>query len=101
MVNQGEVFAHIDAWRDRLHTQTVISASEVQGRLFDLYGDLEDVPAVERIKPWLTLTVQRQLFGADEVQAFLDDLQAELGTDELEKELNSGLAGVGGGDQSA
>ena len=68
----------IGSWKDRLQLQTVISASEVQNRLFELYGDLEDVPALERVKPWLTLTVRRELFSSRELQEFLDELGAEL-----------------------
>lgn len=73
-----EAKTRIGTWKDRLSVQTVISASEVQGKLFDLYGDLEGGPAVERIKPWLTLTVRRELFSAEELQSFLDELRLEL-----------------------
>ena len=69
---------HIHTWRERLSDQTVVSASEVQNRLFDLYGDLEPLPQLDRIKPWLSLTVQRELFSAAELDAFLDELSMEL-----------------------
>jgi hypothetical protein len=77
----AEAIEHIGDWRSRLRAQTIISSNEVQNRLFDLYGDLEEYPAVERIKPWLTLTVSRQLFRAEELEAFLAELQAELTTE--------------------
>lgn len=69
---------HIHTWRARLSDQTVVSASEVQTRLFDLYGDLEPLPQLEKIKPWLSLTIQRELFSATELESFLAELSTEL-----------------------
>jgi hypothetical protein len=69
----------IYTWRRHLTDQTVVSASEVQDRLFDLYGDLEELPQLERLKPWLSLTVQREMFTAEELDGFLDELWHELG----------------------
>ena len=77
-----EALEHIGTWRQRLADQTVVSASEVQTRLFDLYGELEPFPQLEKIKPWLSLTIQRELFSAAELEAFLTELQDELGTAE-------------------
>jgi hypothetical protein len=68
----------IHTWRQRLADQTVVSASEVQNRLFDLYGDLEPLPQLDALKPWISLTIQRELFSAAELEAFLDELTAEL-----------------------
>ncbi|HEY2428116.1 MAG TPA: hypothetical protein VGI06_04225 [Acidimicrobiales bacterium] len=76
---EAEALERIDTWRQRLTDQTVVSASEVQDRLFDLYGDLEPLPQLEKIKPWISLTIQRELFSADELEAFLAELQDELG----------------------
>jgi len=73
-----EALEQIHTWRRHLSDQTIVSASEVQNRLFDLYGDLEPFPQLERIKPWLSLTVQRELFTATELEAFLAELSAEL-----------------------
>jgi len=72
---------HIHTWRSRLSDQTIVAASEVQSRLFDLYGDLEPLPQLERIKPWLSLTVQRELFSAAELEKFLAELGRELESD--------------------
>ena len=74
----SEALERIDSWRQRLSAQTVVSASEVQDRLFDLYGDLQPFPQVERIKPWLTLTIERELFTARELEELLAGLEAEL-----------------------
>ena len=76
--DMGDPLERIYTWRRHLTDQTVVSASEVQDRLFDLYGDLETTPQLERIKPWLSLTVQREMFSAEELDRFLDDLWNEL-----------------------
>jgi hypothetical protein len=76
---KSEALERIDTWRERLSDQTVVSASEVQGRLFDLYGDLEPFPELEKIKPWISLTIQREVFSATELKAFLAELQDDLG----------------------
>jgi hypothetical protein len=68
----------IYTWRRHLTDQTIVSASEVQDRLLDLYGDLAAAPQVERLKPWLSLTVQREMFTAEELDRFLDDLGNDL-----------------------
>jgi len=69
---------HIHTWRQRLSDQTVVSASEVQTRLFDLYGDLEPLPQLEKLKPWISLTIERELFSAEELERFLAELSSEL-----------------------
>jgi hypothetical protein len=86
-----DALEHIHTWRERLSDQTIVSASEVQRRLFDLYGDLEPLPQLDMLKPWLSLTIQRELFSAAELQEFLDELTAELGTD-AELTTDAGLA---------
>jgi hypothetical protein len=73
-----EALETILTWRERLSDQTVVSASEVQNRLFDLYGDLEPLPQLDMLKPWISLTIQRELFSATELQEFLDELSDSL-----------------------
>jgi CRISPR/Cas system CSM-associated protein Csm2 small subunit len=68
----------IYTWRRHLTDQTVVSASEVQDRLFDLYGDLEALPQLEKLKPWLSLTIQRDMFSAEELDRFLVELHDEI-----------------------
>jgi len=68
----------IYTWRRRLTDQTMVSASEVQDRLFDLYGDLEAFPQLEMLKPWLSLTIQREMFSAEELDRFLADLHHDI-----------------------
>jgi hypothetical protein len=79
MTSETDALEHIHTWREHLSDQTLVSASEVQNRLFDLYGDLEPLPQLDKLKPWLSLTIQRELFTAAEVDAFLDELAEELG----------------------
>ena len=77
-MNTEAAFQLIGDWRTRLEDQLSLSASEVQDRLFDLYGALEDSPSIELVKPWLTLTVRRELFSCEELQTFLDELSREI-----------------------
>jgi len=85
----------IYTWRERLSDQTIVSASEVQNRLFDLYGDLQPFPQLEKIKPWLSLTIERELFSASELEQFLAELQSELGEPvQSPSEAEAGPAGL-------
>ena len=72
---------HIHTWRQRLSDQTVVSATEVQNRLFDLYGDLQPFPELEKLKPWISLTIERELFSAAELDEFLSELTRDLSGD--------------------
>jgi hypothetical protein len=78
MTSETEALEHIHTWRKRLSDQTIVSASEVQNRLFDLYGDLEPLPQLDKLKPWISLTVQREVFSATKLNEFLDELSSEL-----------------------
>jgi hypothetical protein len=68
----------ITGWRERAKAATVFSPLEVQDRLFELYGEVPESPALDMVKQWLTLTVERELFGSEELEAFLGDLDASL-----------------------
>jgi len=68
----------IEDWRSEAADAGVVSASAVQNRLFDLWGDLRDVPAVSEVEKWLTLTVERQLFSGKELVEFLDGLERSV-----------------------
>ena len=54
------------------------SATAVQDRLFDLYGELREHDAVQQVQQWLTLTIERDLFASDEISGFLDELERAL-----------------------
>ncbi|MGH9158331.1 MAG: hypothetical protein ACRD1K_21400 [Acidimicrobiales bacterium] len=68
----------IGDWRRAAGEEAYFSASRVQGRLFDLYGELGPGPARHLVETWLTLTIERDLFAGSELVELLDDLQGRL-----------------------
>lgn len=68
----------IEDWRTETSEKSLFSATSVQDRLFDLYGELRDHDSIASIQQWLTLTVERELFAADEITDFLDALEQAL-----------------------
>jgi hypothetical protein len=68
----------IDTWRETLRTETYLSPSRAQDRLFTLWGDLRDTPGAAMVERWLTLTIERDLFSTVELIEFLDELEAYL-----------------------
>jgi hypothetical protein len=77
----GAARRRIEDWRSEAADAGVVSASAVQNRLFDLWGDLRDDPAVGEVERWLSLTVERQLFSGKELVEFLDQLEHSVGGD--------------------
>lgn len=65
-------------WRAVAQPDAYFSSSRVQDRLFDLYGELRDLPAAAVIEGWLSLTVQRDMFSGAEILELLDQLEAQL-----------------------
>jgi hypothetical protein len=70
----------IEDWRNQAGDTTVMSASAVQDRLFDLWGELRDLPLVTQVEQWLSLTVERELFSGKELVEFLNELEQGLCT---------------------
>ena len=68
----------IEEWRGQTGTTAVVSASRVQDRLFDLYGEVREGPAAEVVEHWLLLTRERQMFTGAELDAFLDEVTGRL-----------------------
>ena len=68
----------IEEFRTHAAGQTVISASAVQDRLFDLWGELRDSPQATLVETWLSLTLDRELFSGVELVEFLDNLERSL-----------------------
>ena len=68
----------IQEWREQAGETPVVSASRVQDRLFDLYGEVREGPAAEVVERWLLLTRERQMFTAGELDAFLDEVTGRL-----------------------
>lgn len=68
----------IAEWREKATQETFLSASRVQDRLFDLYGEVQELPAGRVVEAWLTLTVNRELFSGQELLGMLDEIEAGL-----------------------
>ncbi len=68
----------IDDWRQATAGDVFVSASRVQDRLFDLYGEVRDMPAGRVVETWLTLTIQRDLFSSAELLGLLDEIEGGL-----------------------
>lgn len=68
----------IQDWRLAATSEAYFSASRVQSRLFDLYGEVVDQEAKRLVEMWLTLTVQRDLFSGSEIIELLDDLELRI-----------------------
>jgi len=64
----------IEDWRSEASTQVVFSSSRVQDRLFELWGEVRDLPPAKDVESWLTLTLSRELFSGDEIVDFLDEV---------------------------
>lgn len=61
-------------WRATAGDQTLFSSSRVQDFLFDLWGETEG-PARELVQEWLTVTLHRELFSADELEELFGRLE--------------------------
>ena len=68
----------IEEFRTYAAGQTVTSASSVQDRLFDLWGEVRDTPQATLVETWLSLTLDRELFSDVELAEFLDALERSL-----------------------
>jgi len=70
----------LDAFLNRTERETSFGPSQLQDLLFDLWGEMKDTPAQPEVERWLTLTVERHLFSADEVRGALTGIRdlAEL-----------------------
>lgn len=69
----------IEEWRRATADEVFVSASRVQDRLFDLYGEVRDLPVGRTVEAWLTLTIQRDLFSSAELLGLLDEVEGGLG----------------------
>ncbi len=65
-------------WRAVVEPDAYFSSSRVQDRLFDLYGELRNLPSAAVVENWLSLTVQRDIFSGAEILELLDQLEAQL-----------------------
>lgn len=70
--------AQLDTFLDRTAREPSFGPGQLQDLLFDLWGAMKDTPAQPEVERWLTLTVERHLFSADEVREALTSIR-ELG----------------------
>jgi len=72
--------AQLDAFLDRTEREISFGPGQLQNLLFDLWGAMKDTPAQPEVERWLTLTVERHLFSAEEVRDALTGIRdlAEL-----------------------
>lgn len=68
----------IEEWLPRMADQRVFSPNEVQGLLFDLYGELPEGPSLEAVKQYLSLTIERELFGSEEMVELLSGILVDI-----------------------
>jgi hypothetical protein len=66
-------------WRMAAGDDQLFSASRVQDFLFDLWGATEG-PARELVQEWLTVSLGRELFSAQELEGLFSTLEALVPT---------------------
>lgn len=64
-------------WKAELEGQQSVSASNVQDRLLDLWGQLPEGSVRSEIEKWLTETVQRHLYAVSDIDARLQRVLAD------------------------
>jgi hypothetical protein len=62
-----DAIEQLDAMLARTAEETTFGAGAMQDLLFELWAATKDTPAQPEVERWLTLTIERSLFGADEV----------------------------------
>jgi hypothetical protein len=62
-------------WRSTAGTTRLFSASKVQALLFELWGETEG-SARELVQEWLTVTLHRELFSAEELEDLFGRLES-------------------------
>jgi hypothetical protein len=70
------VEAAVEGWIAELSDGLSLSASSVQDRLFVLWGMLPEGESRREVERWLTETLDRHLYTADEVSGRLRQLTA-------------------------
>ena len=76
LVTETSVEAAVESWVAELSDQGSVSASAVQDHLLDLWGTLDEGAMRSEIERWLTETLERELYLADDVAGRLGDLIA-------------------------
>lgn len=73
----GNIEAMVAEWKAELEGQQSVSASNVQDRLLDMWGQLPEGSVRSEIEKWLTETVQRQLYAVADIDARLQRVLAD------------------------
>jgi hypothetical protein len=63
-----------ELWLEELADQVSVPASQVQDRLLDLWGYLEDGPARVEVERWLTETLRRNLYSVSDISDRMESL---------------------------
>jgi hypothetical protein len=75
-VTETSVEAAVESWVAELSDQVSVSASAVQDHLLDIWGTLPDGAVRSDVERWLTETLERELYLADDVISRLGRLVA-------------------------
>lgn len=73
----SSIDAIVAAWRGELDGRTSVPASDVQDHLLELWGRLPEGDLRGEIEQWLTETLARQLYAADDVDARLEQVLSQ------------------------
>jgi hypothetical protein len=76
LVTETSVEAAVESWVAELSDQASVSASAVQDHLLDIWGTLEEGAVRSEVERWLTETLERELYLADDVTSRLERLIA-------------------------
>jgi hypothetical protein len=68
------VEAFVAQWRSELGDEGSVSASDVQDRLLDLWGNLPEGSTRSQVERWLTETLERHLYAVEDVQRRLESV---------------------------
>lgn len=76
-VAEANIETMVAEWKAELEGQQSVSASNVQDRLLDMWGQLPEGSVRSEIERWLTETVQRQLYAVSDIDARLQRVLAD------------------------
>jgi hypothetical protein len=73
-VSERTVEEIVESWVGELADQISVSASMVQDHLFDVWGAVEEGDARRAVERWLTETLERELYLAEDIVERLNGL---------------------------
>ena len=75
--SEANIETMVAEWKAELEGQQSVSASNVQDRLLDMWGQLPEGSVRSEIERWLTETVQRHLYAVADIDARLQRVLAD------------------------